>query len=142
MAEERTPTKEEIAANIKKTEAETHKAAVEADAVETKAKAEADKFKAEARKTVAEAKEVELKLVEAQHVADRADEKRKKELATNDHHHVYHFKGGVDSSSVDKCMEQLLYWTRTEKPDKVDIVFHSPGGSVIPGMALFDEIVA
>ena len=144
MAEERTPTKEEIAANIKKTEAETHKAAVEADAVETKAKAEADKLKAEARKTVAEAKQVELKLVEAQHEADRAEHKRKKELSADEHHFVYHFNGAFDGASVDKCLDQLNVWNRNEeaKGGKIEIVFRSPGGAVIPGMALFDEITA
>ena len=144
MAEERTPTKEEIAANIKKTEAETRKADIEAAAAKEKSDAESKKAAAETRKLVAEAKEVEFKLVEAKHVADRADEKRRKELAGNEYHHVYLFNNQVTEASVKACIAQLSTWERTLDEGEtmtVELQLNSPGGDVVDGFALIDYIV-
>ena len=125
------PTAEEISANVKKAEAE-------ADA----ATAMAEKSRAEARKESALATQEESKAVAMSHDADRAEEKRKKELSGDEHHHSYLFKGGVDDSSTQKCLDQLNFWRRNEEPGKIEITFFSPGGSVIAGMALFDHIIA
>ena len=127
---------------IAKAEAEAVKFRAEADAAKVTANATAAKALAEARKENALAEEAELKLVAAQHDADRAHEKRQRELSTDDHHHVFHFKTGVDNPSTDKCLEQLNYWRRNEEPGKIELIFYSPGGSVLAGMALFDFITA
>jgi ATP-dependent Clp protease protease subunit len=37
-------------------------------------------------------------------------------------------------------MERLAYWSRTEPGCAIELIFTSPGGSVIDGMALFDFI--
>ena len=117
---------------------ETAKNEAEAEA----ARAEAAKHKAEARKFAAEAKAAELALIAAQHDADRATDKRKKELSSDEHHHSYYFKGGVEDSTVQKCIDQLNVWRRNEKPGSIELVFFSPGGAVFAGMVLFDHIVA
>lgn len=143
-------------AEIAKNEAEARKADAEARAAEALARktdAEARKAEAEAievenrapheaRRAAAWADETELNLVSLRHEADRANEKRRKEKASDDHHHVYHFKGAVDNASAEKCLDQLKFWQRTEKPGKIELVFFSPGGSVLAGMALFDHILA
>lgn len=134
-------TPEEIEATVAKMQAEAAHARAQADAERIKAAAEAEKNQAEARKVTAEAKLAELGLGKAQYDADKADITRLKELSADEYHHVYYFKDAVDSSSTDKCMNQLKFWDRTEEPSSIEIVFFSPGGSVMSGMALFDTIV-
>lgn len=62
-------------------------------------------------------------------------------LADNRFHHVYNFTEPVAGSSVGKCMTQLDVWKRIDPGCDITIVFNSPGGSVIDGMALFDYIL-
>lgn len=131
-------TPQEIEANVAKANAEARKAEAEAD----KALVDAEYSRAEIRAALARAEEAELDLVTARFEAERAQEKRKKELSSDEHHHVYYFKGGVDDSSTQKCIDQLNYWRRNEKPSKIEIIFFSPGGSVFAGMVLFDHITA
>ena len=137
MAAEKTdtpykPTAEEVAANVAKTTAE-------ADA----AKAAAEKSRAEARKETALAKDAELKLIAAQHEADRASEKRRDELAADKFHHTYLFDKDVNEATVKACINQLSNWERSStSPLTVELVINSPGGSVVDGFALIDYIVA
>ena len=67
----------------------------------------------------------------------------REEMARNKYHHVYHFTDSVSASSVRACMDQLTVWMRTaddEEKQPITIVFSSPGGSVVEGMALWDYI--
>lgn len=121
---------------IAKAEAEARKADAEADA----ALAEAEKERAEARMFSAEAEAAELLLVKARFDVEREQEKRKSELAAHKYHHVYLFKGPVESASVAACMNQLTEWMRNDPGCRIEIVFNSPGGAVIDGMALWDHI--
>lgn len=115
--------------------------------------AEAEKFRAEARQADAEARkagfeadvvacELEVKRIQL----DREREKRQDELAENKHHFVYHFTDGVSGASAKACMTQLDKWTRAAESAgekcRLEIVFSSPGGSVIDGMALWDHLQA
>jgi len=63
-----------------------------------------------------------------------------RELASDYYHRVYYFDGQVDSKSVGFCIDQLDTWDRTQPESNIEIVFTSPGGSVIDGLALFDHI--
>jgi len=137
MPDDRVPTE----AEEEKARAEAEKARAEADAARIKAAAEAEKAQAEARKAAAEAQEVELRLVKAAIERDRENEKREKELVGDHYHHVYRFTGVVDLANVQKCIDQLNHWDRTEEPGRLTIELFSPGGGVIQGMALFDHIV-
>jgi len=123
MSDERTPTTEEVAANVAKAQAEA-----------AKALAEAEKFRAEA--------------AEAQAKADLAALKTQKEIdadiasrAGDEYHHVYRFDGAVDAASVSKCMKKLTEWHRLDEGCAIEVIFSSPGGSVIDGMELFDFLV-
>lgn len=53
---------------------------------------------------------------------------------------IYSFTTAVGRESSEYCMNTIGQWYR-EKPEKeIEIVFNSPGGSVIDGLALFDFI--
>lgn len=110
------------------------KSLVEKEAAEARlADAHAQKFLAEAREHNALAEQEEIKL----EMARRDEEKRK---ASDEFHFMYQFNGTVDASSVKSCMNQLSIWTRKNEKCTIELVFHSPGGDVINGMALFDYL--
>jgi ATP-dependent Clp endopeptidase proteolytic subunit ClpP len=110
------------AATIAKLEAET--AAARAGAAHTDA---------EARKAAAEATTAELAAAKAARLEAAA-------LASDEHNHVYRFVGTVSGASVAACIKQLTEWTRTDPDCDVEIVFTSPGGSIIDGFVLFDFV--
>jgi len=119
-SEKRTP--EEIAAEIKKTKAET------------------SNTEALARKTTAEAEQAELDLKIKVLEYDKAIEDHKKDKARDKENFVYRFSGEVSSSTVSGCMKQLTEWSRIEPGCDMEIIFASPGGSIIDGFELFDYI--
>lgn len=53
---------------------------------------------------------------------------------------LYTFYGHVDRNTVRDCMEDLGKMSRREPGADIRIVFNSPGGSVLDGLALFDFI--
>ena len=114
--------KEELVASVKKLEAEA-----------TQALAEAKKSEAEARKILAEATKAELE-------AQKAYRNRQKELSTDEENHLYRFSRDVNHNSVEACMSKLTEWHRLDTKCDIEIVFSSPGGSIIDGFELFDFI--
>ena len=124
MSEEKEQKKspEEIAAEIKLKEAETRKT------------------QAEARKTEAEASKAEFEAHQAQMDHERSVASRRKELSIDEENHLYRFSGSVGEASVRKCITKLTEWSRLDSKCKMEIVFSSPGGSIIDGFELFDFI--
>lgn len=116
MSEEssnRTP--EEIAADVARTVAET------------------EKLKAETRKAEAEALVSEIEA--------RAEyRKREREKAGDEENYLYRFAGEVSKNSVTNCMKKLTQWSRLKPKCDIEVVFSSPGGSIIDGFELFDFI--
>lgn len=107
-----------------------------------KLEAEAQKFQAEARKANAEAvghealaAGLELELTQRLRAESR-------ELARDEYHHVYVFDEAVGDKTVTACMHKLAEWSRNDPGCDIEIVFNSPGGSVIAGMALYDYLAA
>ena len=135
---ERELTPEEIAANVAKAHAEAEKFKADAE----KLAAERDIAKAQARSEAARAAEAELELETTRHEAEDETRAYLKSRSSDEFHHVYYFKGAVNESSTQACIDQLNFWRRTEEPGEIEIVFFSPGGSVFSGMVLFDHIVA
>lgn len=82
--------------------------------------------KAEAQKAKLEAYELEVA--------------KRKHLASNDEFRIYPFNGTVSQGSADACISYLGQWFREDPKKSIKIVFNSPGGGVIPGLALFDFI--
>ena len=78
-------------------------------------------------------------------MAERAADANRREydftLAGDTYNHVYQFSSEVTSGSVASCIDKLSRWARMEPGCDIEVIFNSPGGSVIPGMALFDYLV-
>ena len=123
MSEEKDQrTKEELAADLKLKDAEAK--LKEAEALKTEAEASKAKY---------EAHEAEIKYLEVRHKFD-------KQRAEDEMNHLYRFTGEVSGSSVSRCMKKLTEWTRMDPKCDIEIVFSSPGGSIIDGFELFDFI--
>ncbi len=128
-------------------EAEQAKAAVEKTRAEieqlriSNAKLEAEIAKVQAE-AAAQAVRTEAERLDLEQVRRKLEE----ELTANKYHHVYVLNESISPSSVKACIDQLNKWVRLsrDKPKRekppIEIVFSSPGGSVIDGMALFDCI--
>lgn len=132
MPDARELTPEEVSASVAKMLAEAEKA-----------KAETEAARAEARKTDIQAQQVAAEAEIA--VLDLAKRRRAEvaELAADKHHRRYLFNGEVSAASVASCMSAVNEWVRADDgraPSPIEIVFNSPGGSVIAGMALWDYL--
>ena len=102
--------------------------------------AEALKFKAETRKENAEAAGLEAVTAITEIERDQARRKDKENLAADKHNFVYVFDDPVHATSVRVCIAQLTVWTRNNPKQDIEIIFNSPGGDVVEGMALYDFI--
>lgn len=102
--------------------------------------AEAEEFRANAKKSLAEAEQLKYQAIQDRIDAEKAERAVNEELAGNKYHKKYHFTTAVESKSTQILMDQMTTWSRQEPGCDMEIVFSSPGGSVIDGMALFDFI--
>ena len=127
---------------------EAEQVAIDAERVLAEAarhRAEAAKFEAQAEWHRLEGAKAEAEAAlfrtqtETEQIALRREQRREKaELAKDAHHHVYVFGNAVGADSVRKCIEQLTEWMRCSPGCDIELVFDSPGGSVIDGMHLWD----
>lgn len=122
MSEEKTRTKAEVQSEINKNEAET------------------ERIKAETTKTLAEAKKASVEAKEAQLEFEEAQRGYRRKMANDDENFVYRFSSEVGGNSVRQCMGKLTQWSRLHPKCDIEIVFSSPGGSIIDGFELFDHI--
>ena len=128
---------------------EPTKAKLEAEAQQ--ALANAEQARANARKAEAEAASAQ-EMLTAQRISTQmgqlqlAETKYQFEMeqARDYRHHTYWFNLDVKDSSVDACIQQLTLWDRMDETGTAPftVIFRSPGGQVIPGMALFDFLRA
>ena len=102
--------------------------------------AEVKKNDAETRKTIAEAIKAEAEAEAATLELKKIKNMVAKEESQDDENYLYRFSSGVDSHSVAKCMRKLTQWSRMNSKADMEIVFSSPGGSIIDGFELFDFI--
>jgi len=91
------------------------------------------KTEAETRKTSADAGKSEIEF-------EKAYSSRQKELLSDEENHLYRFSKEVSYGSVQACMSKLTQWHRKDPECGIEIVFSSPGGSIIDGFELFDFI--
>lgn len=97
-------------------------------------KALAEQAKADSAKTKIDTQRAALNLAER-------EREEKLALSADPFHRRYMFKGSVSATSVAACIGQLDLWQRSDTPPKeIEIVFNSPGGDVVEGLALFDYI--
>jgi len=92
----------------------------------------------EARKLAAEAMTAECHATAAALDLEKKKEAREVELASDRYAHLYRFTTQVSDKSVPDCINVLSAWARITPGCPIEIVFNSPGGNVIDGMALFD----
>lgn len=113
---------------------------VSREAADARAIAEARRAEAEAAKFEAEAREAEARALQEQVEADRKVREDQRELARNKYHHIYRFTDSINEKSVALCMERIDVWHRLDPNCDITIIFTSPGGSVVDGMALWDYL--
>jgi ATP-dependent Clp endopeptidase proteolytic subunit ClpP len=104
------------------------------EAAKSRDEAEARKLTAEAREAEANARVAELKL-------QAAEEGEQARLADDDHRRVLRFVGAVQETTVKPSIDRLVRWHRLEPKCDITIIFDSPGGGIIEGFALFDQII-
>jgi ATP-dependent Clp endopeptidase proteolytic subunit ClpP len=116
-------------ADIRHTDAEIATLEGEQSKVHTEVRAQ----KALVRQLTADARVSELHAVESELAHSL-------EMARNFHHCVYRFSDEVMPEAVEACISTLTVWDRLHPGEPFEIVFNSPGGSVIDGFDLFDFI--
>jgi ATP-dependent Clp endopeptidase proteolytic subunit ClpP len=97
------------------------------------ARAEAAKLSSEAHHEELRAAEQEIELRQKQRI-------ERELLALDGYNYTYRFTDAVSDKSVAAAVDKLTFWRRTAPQQALEIVFNSPGGSVIAGMDLFDFI--
>lgn len=88
--------------------------------------------------------EIEEKRHHARYAAVEADEAERTERdskAAAYNHRIYHFLGAVNDATVKECMLVLEAWSRATPACEITIIFNSPGGGVISGLALYDALL-
>lgn len=112
------------------------------------AKALAAKYTAEAKHALIRAERETHEAREAGILADmqalelEVKERIAAELRVTDEFlHTYRLSGSVDDKSVTQATLVLTRWSRLSPRCNIEIVFNSPGGDVVNGMALFDFLM-
>lgn len=124
------------ALTLEKIRQEAKRAEAQAEA----ALAEAEDYRSNALKNLAEAEQMKYQTISDRLAAEEAERDAREKLAGNKYHHKYNFTSAVDAESSQALMDTMEIWSRNEPKCDMEIVFSSPGGSVIDGMALFDFI--
>ena len=133
-----------------KVKAEVDKLAAETEAIRQKMAIEKERHQrdldliaANQDKVKAEAASVEMMNLATKINLDREQEKRAIELASDHFHKIYYFDHEVSAETVGRCMTKVKTWCRTAPgggPIEIEIIFNSPGGDVVNGLALYDFI--
>ena len=105
---------------------------------EAEISADLERIQAETRKILAETRKAEADALVAEIDARAVYRKREKEKAQDEENYLYRFSGDVSHSSVTTCMKKLTQWSRLEPKCDIEVIFSSPGGSIIDGFELFD----
>tara|TARA_Y100000310_G_scaffold227743_1_gene230030 strand:+ start:493 stop:1272 length:780 start_codon:yes stop_codon:yes gene_type:complete len=100
--------------------------------------AEARNIEAMVRKNELEADKSAVELTVKQMDLTIKEEKRSREKAADDENFLYRFGSEVSGGSVTSCIRKLTEWSRLNPKCNMEIIFSSPGGSIIDGFELFD----
>lgn len=102
--------------------------------------AEIEKIKAETAKLDAETRRAAAEATQAEIDTEDLVRRQAREKSTDERNYLYRFSGEVTKSTVSGCMKRLTEWSRLDPGCDIEIVFSSPGGSIIDGFELFDFI--
>ena len=95
--------------------------------------AEIKKIEADTRRSEAEALKAEVEAKKVYYAYE-------KELNSDEENYLYRFSKDVNELSVRSCMSKLTQWHRKDPECAIEVIFSSPGGSIIDGFELFDFI--
>ena len=95
---------------------------------------------AEAKKVLAEAETARYEAEIQKINRDRVIRQERFDLLGDYYHHVHYFDEEVNRKSVNTCMRTLEAWHRQDPTCDMEIRINSPGGSVIHGMSLVDQL--
>lgn len=95
---------------------------------------------AEAEKMRAEAESAQYEAAIQRINRDRVVRQEKFDLLGDFYHHTYYFDEEVSRKSVNTCLRTLEAWHRQDPSCEMEIRINSPGGSVIHGMSLVDQL--
>lgn len=98
------------------------------------------KFEAETAKAAAEAFKEEQYAIAQKVQTDALVRAEQDDLTHDRFYHHYSFNGAVLGLTVDRCLRELALWDRQDKACDMNLTIDSPGGSVIDGMHLFDQL--
>ena len=151
VKKERIPTKEEkdkleaekrkIEAEIEKIKAETAGVLADDNWLIKEREAQARSMQLQERQMLAEAMSAEMDQRSKEMELFRLERAFEADKAMDVFNFVYRFTQSVSESSVKDCISRLVYWDRVDPNCDVEIIFSSPGGSVIDGLVLFDYIM-
>ena len=102
--------------------------------------AELEQMRAGIKKTKAETAKVNSEAGTAELEYHKAYLDRQKQMYTDEENNLYRFSKDVSHHSVQACMSKLTEWHRKDPKCDIEIVFSSPGGSIVDGFELFDFI--
>lgn len=135
-------------AEARKADADAEMALVSAGLRKAIDEAEIGKLVAETRKANSEADNYDELRKQASATAtvmeitrQRVEREEAETLAGDRYNFVYQFDSPVSGTSVASCVKQLTMWSRVHPGEPFEIVFNSPGGGIIEGMALFDFLM-
>tara|TARA_Y100000389_G_C17469866_1_gene529359 strand:- start:6710 stop:7522 length:813 start_codon:yes stop_codon:yes gene_type:complete len=148
MSEEKEDIPQENPLNNQLKQAQINKIEAEVDKIKSEAKVlsnQAKKQKLDIAKTQILLQKEEISLKQSQITLQLKELELKDELemidiknSRDDKNYLYRFNDKVSSGSVKMCMEILTEWHRLDPKCAIEIIFSSPGGSIIDGFELFD----
>lgn len=139
-----TRTPEEIAAVIRKMDAETDSALADAEqaraaAAEHHSSAALNDLHAEHLRHMIEQTRVESEMAK---IAYAQMEREERIARTGDlYHRSYTFDSEVSERSVKLCIQTLTAWSRDEPGCSITLYLNSPGGDIVEGFALIDFLL-
>jgi ATP-dependent Clp protease protease subunit len=92
------------------------------------------------QRTWAEVRKLQLETERAAIELEAVRRREREAAAEPGRSHVYTFYSGVEAETVRDCMSELGVWSRRDPTAPITVVFNSPGGSVLDGLALFDYL--
>lgn len=92
------------------------------------------------QRTWAELRKLQLETERARLELDALRRHEREQAADHRAAHVYTFYSAVDADSVQQCMAELGRWSRRDPGAPITVIFNSPGGNVLDGLALFDYL--
>jgi len=103
--------------------------------------ADIDVLRAQSRQHDADARKSDAEAIFAE-VRSLAEQRGDVLLQASDANHlIYRFQGAVDEESAPAAIYRLGQWSRLHPGEDIEIVFTSPGGSLVAGFALYDRIL-